>query len=123
MDDSDDVSTLVVAARKGDSAAWSALVSRYARLVLSVLRSCGVHGADADDVSQVVWLRLVEHLDDLREPQALPGFIKRITRNEAFRLVKARALTEAHDPQAGGDVLDRPDVVDFDARLAREDRR
>ena len=41
--------------------------------------------ADGDDVSQTVWLRLVEHLGALREPDALPGWIRTTTRNECLR--------------------------------------
>ena len=35
--------------------------------------STGCRRPTADDVGQTVWLRLVEHLGDLREPAALPG--------------------------------------------------
>src|SRR5215469_3835272 len=66
------VSQLVRASASGDQAAWNELVRRYARLVMAVIRSYRLTTADAQDVSQTVWLRLVEHLGSLREPEALP---------------------------------------------------
>jgi len=44
--------------------------------------------ADADDVRQRVWLCLVNHLDKIRQPAALPGWIATTTRRECERLVR-----------------------------------
>lgn len=86
MDDS--VTDLVHAAVDGDEDAWRRLVERYLPLVKSVIRSHGLVEQDAKDVSQILWLRLVEHLKDLREPQALPGWIRTTTRNECIQLLR-----------------------------------
>ena len=56
--------------------------------------------ADGDDVSQTVWLRLVEHLGDLREPAALPGWILTTARNECLRVIRARRVMPSSDPFA-----------------------
>ena len=53
---------LVAAAAAGDQGAWDELVRRYAPLVRSVIRVHAMEPADAADVNQTVWLRLVEHL-------------------------------------------------------------
>src|SRR5215212_953122 len=60
----DDRSTaeLVAAATDGDHRAWDELVDRHAGLVLAVCRRFRLSDADVHDVSQTVWLRLVEHL-------------------------------------------------------------
>lgn len=92
------VPELVAAAVDGDSQAWGRLVSRYTPLVLSVIRRHRLQGSDAEDVVQTVWLRLVEHLGDLREPAALPGWIATTTRNECFRTIKARRVVPTEDP-------------------------
>ena len=86
----DPVPVLVAAALSGDSRAWNRLVQRFTPLVLSVVRRHRLHGDDAEDVVQTLWLRLVEHLGDLREPQALPGWIVTTTRNECLRLIRGR---------------------------------
>lgn len=94
------VSALVAAARGGDSRAWDALVERFLPLVTALIARHRLGRADADDVNQTVWLRLVEHLGDLREPEALPGFIARVTRNECLRALRAHQRSLPVDPQA-----------------------
>ena len=81
---------LVIAARDGDSAAWESLVECYAGLVWWVCRRHRLSDSDAADVSQTVWLRLVEHLPSLREPKALPGWLDTTARHECLRLLRTR---------------------------------
>ena len=104
---------LVAAAIRGDERAWSELVERFAPLVSTVARRFRLTTADADDVRQNVWLLLVEHLADLREPRALPGWIVTTTRREAMRIVSRDRSVEPVDPQADHrlDVVDRRDVA------------
>ena len=66
------VSDLVGRARNGDKQAWDALVERYAPLIWSICRRHRLGRADADDVGQSVWLRLVGQVDQVRDPAALP---------------------------------------------------
>jgi len=68
------VSDLVARAKDGDRQAWDALVERYAPLIWSICRRHRLGRADADDVAQSVWLRLVDQLDRVRDPAALPGY-------------------------------------------------
>jgi RNA polymerase sigma factor (sigma-70 family) len=89
---------LVLTARKGDGSAWNELVSRYTPLVDSVTRRYRLSLSDAEDASQVVWLRLFENLRKLHEPRALPGWIKTTTKNEALRLLALRRRAEPTDP-------------------------
>jgi hypothetical protein len=58
---------LVARVRGGDKHAWDALVERYAPVIWSMCRQYRLGRADADDVGQSVWLRLVDHLDQIRE--------------------------------------------------------
>lgn len=80
------IDVLVAEAREGSQAAWNALVDRYAALVWSVCRSFRLSDADGGDVSQTVWLRTVEHLANIREPAALPGWLVTTTRRECIKL-------------------------------------
>jgi RNA polymerase sigma factor (sigma-70 family) len=80
---------LVARARKGDQQAWDALVERYAPLIWSICRRHQLAGADADDVSQSVWLTLVDQLHKVREPAALPGWLATTTRRECLRVLRA----------------------------------
>jgi RNA polymerase sigma factor (sigma-70 family) len=90
MRDDPTVVALVERARNGDQAAWDALVERYAPLVWAVCRRYGLAGADADDVGASVWLRLVERLETIREPAALPGWIATTTQRECLYLLRAK---------------------------------
>ena len=119
MDDSSTVPTLVHAAEQGDPVAWKDLVHRYTPLVASVIQRFGLRGYDAEDVVQTVWLRLVEHLGDLREPRALPMWIIRITRNECLRLLRTSHRTEPFDPMNEREIADCADTPEFEERLVR----
>lgn len=86
----DDVGQLLRLAAEGDRGAWNELVDRYARLVWSVARSFGLDDATAADVSQTVWLRLVEHCARIRDPARLAGWLGTTTRREALRVLRGR---------------------------------
>src|SRR5499427_8566456 len=92
---------LVGRAKQGDKQAWDALVERYAPLVWSICRRYRLSAADADDVGQVVWLRLVDQLDNIRDPAALAGWLSTTTGRECARLLRA-----AHKAQPRGSMLD-----------------
>lgn len=120
------LSTLVPAAREGDQHAWDAIVDRFLPLVGAIVRGHRLSEADGDDVSQTVWLRLVEHLGDLREADALPGWIRTTTRNECLRLLAARGRVRPVDPQedaAAGGLDAVEDDVAGDDLLAAERRQ
>ena len=89
MSDDADVVDLVRRAGAGDRTAWDALVDRYAPLVWGVCRRRRLSAADAEDVFQSVWLRLVESLPELREPAALPGWLATTTARECLRVMRA----------------------------------
>ena len=117
-----DMATLVSEARGGSQSAWNQLVERLLPLVTSLIRRHRLYGADADDVNQTVWLRLVEHLDRIEEPKALPGWLATVTRNESLRAVQKRARMVPTDPQESPvfDVEDdSPDLVEALMRTER----
>jgi RNA polymerase sigma factor (sigma-70 family) len=78
------------AAVAGNRGGWDAIVARYARLVWAVARSFRLSAADAADVSQVTWLRLVENLDRIRDPDALGSWLATTARREAITLLRHR---------------------------------
>jgi RNA polymerase sigma factor (sigma-70 family) len=90
MRDDPGVSALVKRARDGDQEAWNALVDRFAPLVWSVCRRYELSRADAEEAGANVWLRLVEGLDSLREPAALPGWLVTVARRECLRVIRNR---------------------------------
>jgi RNA polymerase sigma factor (sigma-70 family) len=82
---------LVVAAGRGDQVAWDTLVERYSGLVWAVVRAYRMRDSDTADVVQTVWLRLVEHLERLREPEHLGGWLGATARHEALRVLRRSA--------------------------------
>jgi len=124
VETTDPLATLVHAAREGEQVAWDAIVDRFLPLVGAIIRRHRLSDADGDDVSQTVWLRLVEHLGALREPAALPGWIRTTTRNECLRVLAARGRTQVVDPQESASFPDAADHVGaVDDELLAAERR
>jgi RNA polymerase sigma factor (sigma-70 family) len=92
------LAALVGAAVDQDGEAWNELVRRFTSLVAYTIRRYRLSPADAQDVGQLVWLRLVEHLGTLREPAALPGWISTTTRHECERHLRVNGRSVATDP-------------------------
>jgi RNA polymerase sigma factor (sigma-70 family) len=122
MTEESEVGTLVQASAKGDEAAWNALVRRYAPLVLAVIRSYQLAAADVQDVSQTVWLRLVEHLADLRAPEALPGWLVTTTQRECGRYQRRAQKTLPIDPHSDG-IMQQGTTVDPALDILRAELR
>ena len=101
MRDAPSVIALVERAVNSDQTAWNDIVERYAPLVWSVCARYRLNEADIEDVGQTVWLLLVEHLGELREPAALPGWLVTTTHREC-----QRALTTARKTEGAGTKLD-----------------
>jgi RNA polymerase sigma factor (sigma-70 family) len=105
------VADLVTRAAKGDKDAWDTLVERFIPLIWSICRRYRLADADAEDVSQNVWLHLADQLGKIRDPAALPGWLATTTRRECLRVLRsargqltARYMLEAEittDEQAG----------------------
>jgi len=122
MRDDPVVIALARRAAAGDQAAWNQIVDRYAHLVWSICVRSGLSSEDIDDVSQSVWLLLVESIGSLREPAALPGWLARTTKNECLRVLlvthrHAHAGLPADDPMP----VD-PDAVVIDDEILRAER-
>jgi RNA polymerase sigma factor (sigma-70 family) len=110
------VADLVARAKDGDQHAWDTLVERYAPLVWSICRRYRLSRADADDVGQDVWLRLVAHLDTIRDPAALPGWLATTTARQS-----AKAARAARRHRAPGPVPEPGNIPDTQAVTAEQE--
>lgn len=89
---------LVTAARDGDTAAREQLFALLAPLVLQQARRiCGAGGA-AQDVAQLAMLHVLEHLADLRQPDRLAAWVRRIVTNTYRMEERSRALRQETQP-------------------------
>jgi RNA polymerase sigma factor (sigma-70 family) len=96
-----EISELVTGAREGDQDSWSELVERHQPIIDAVTRRYRLGREDAADLSQTVWLQLTCHLDTIRDPRALPGWIKVTAEREAFRLIRVARRTISLEPITG----------------------
>ena len=86
-----ELAELVHAAGKGDQAAWNSIVERFAGLVWATVRAHRLNAVDGAEVVQTTWLRLVEHLDRIRDPERLGGWLATTARNECLRQIRHSA--------------------------------
>jgi RNA polymerase sigma factor (sigma-70 family) len=105
-----DVTELVAAAADHDEEAWAELVGRYAGLVASTMRRYRLRPVDTQDITQLVWLHLIEHLARLREPAALPGWLVTTTRHECERHLQRTGRLIPIDPVMMGSPVEAPEV-------------
>lgn len=113
------VAELLTAAGAGSQDAWNTLVDRYGRLVWSVVRGFRFDAATAADVSQTVWLRLVEHCERIRDPEKLASWLATTARNESIRA--SRRLSRAIPTEFSVEVADET-VAPLDERLLDDEQ-
>jgi len=106
---------LVTRARDGDRQAWDALVDRYAPLIWAICRRYRLDRADAEQVGQSVWLRLLEQLEKIRDPAALAGWLATTAQRECIRVLRTRR------PHPAGYVPDASDVPDDQSATAEQE--
>jgi RNA polymerase sigma factor (sigma-70 family) len=105
---------LVARCRAGEEEAWRELVSRFSRYVYAIaVQGFRLSEHDAEDVFQEVFARAYEHLERLREDEAIRPWLAQLTR----RLCVDRLRAGARE-QPSGEELEPPG---FDDTLARID--
>ncbi|HLK42458.1 MAG TPA: sigma-70 family RNA polymerase sigma factor [Thermoleophilia bacterium] len=97
-----DVALWVKEAAAGNQVAWTRLIDRFSPMVAAITRTYRLNTADTEDVCQTVWLRLVEGIGTIRDPERVAAWLAAVTRNEAFRLIR-RAGREAPVADTGLD--------------------
>jgi RNA polymerase sigma factor (sigma-70 family) len=112
---------LVEAAQKGDQSAWDGIVQRYGGRVWAVARAHRLSSADAEDVFQVTFLRLVTHIDTIREHNRVGAWLATTARNESLSVLRraGRAI-----PSSDDEVMDAADPLlpPVESRLLADER-
>ena len=95
---------LVDRAAGGDQDAWNQITERFGNLVWAIARSYRLSTADAADVVQTTWLRLVEQLGRIRDPERLAGWLATTARHESLSVLRRsgrergwRSVEEIHE--------------------------
>jgi len=93
----------VTAAAGGDKDAWEQLVARFGGLLWAIARSHRLSQADAADVVQSTWLKLLEHFDALRSPDAVGAWLATTARRECLAVLRSRDRERPSDLETDGE--------------------
>ena len=89
-EDPRDGAELLARASDGDSTAWEKLIRRYSRLVCSTVASFRLQPADAEEAMQNTWLRVMERMDTIRDPERLGDWLATTASRECLALLRRR---------------------------------
>jgi RNA polymerase sigma-70 factor (ECF subfamily) len=104
---------LVLAAQDGDRAAFGQLCVRYERMVYSVaLARLGNH-AEAQELSQEVFMHALAKIDQLREPDCFGGWLRSMAQRMAInRAVRRHPVVSAEADSLEGSAVERHTPLD-----------
>jgi RNA polymerase sigma factor (sigma-70 family) len=99
------LAVLVERVAAGEATACDALVDEFAGLLWAITRAYGLSPADAADVAQNTWLRVLQRLDRLRDPSKLGAWMGTIARRECLNVLRqqSRVLVLNELPEAVDD--------------------
>lgn len=123
--DEGDLPEVVAAAAAGDSAAWRVLTDRFGGMIMAIARSCRLNEADVAEIHQVTWLRLVENISRIEQPERIGGWLATTARRESLRIVRSKSRVSLdHDmllrlPDAESKPLDTKMLANESAELVR----
>jgi RNA polymerase sigma factor (sigma-70 family) len=107
---------LVGAARSGDDRAWAELIERFDPMLRRGVSTFRLSTADVDDVVQGTWTKLYVHIDRIREPAAIPGWLMTTARRHALELLQVHTrelLTE--EPERRAVTYETPESILLEA--------
>jgi RNA polymerase sigma factor (sigma-70 family) len=104
-----EVAALVERAAAGDERAWHDLVAEFGGLVWAVTRAHRLREADAAEVAQITWTRLVEHIDRLHDPARVGPWLATTARRECLRVLRQGARVVLRGDEFADDVADAPE--------------
>lgn len=108
---------LLLACRRGDEAAWQALVERFQRLVCAVPRRAGLSEDLTAEVFQEVFLTLFEKMDDIEQPERLRAWLVTTAKFKTWRLVSRekvapKSFEESADEENFSEIPDNAPLAD-----------
>lgn len=95
--DDADLVLIVAQAHDGVAAAWEALIGRFGGLVAAIARQCRLSDADVAEVCQTTWLRLVENLDRIEQPERIGAWLATTSWRESLRIATRQVAVSAND--------------------------
>jgi len=106
----------------GNQQAWQRLVDRYKNLIYSVILKYGAPADDAADLFQAVCLDLFNELSRIRDADALPAWLIRVTSNKCYHWKRRQIASpdELHDSRVEELGADAPLTGEILADLERQ---
>ena len=100
--------------RAGDEDAWRELVARFSRYVFAICsQAFRLRSEDCEEVFQEVFARTYEHLEKLRDDDAIRPWIGQLTRRLCIDHLRSSSREEIVDPEAlPGGVDDAMETID-----------
>ncbi|PYV34047.1 MAG: sigma-70 family RNA polymerase sigma factor [Acidobacteria bacterium] len=94
---------LVQECLKGNDTGWHLLVDKYKNLIYSIPLKYGLSQEDAADIFQAVCLELLSELPRLREPEALPAWLLRVTYHKCYHWKRDQMRYVSQEPSVAGE--------------------
>jgi RNA polymerase sigma-70 factor (ECF subfamily) len=94
-----EITTLVERARAGDRVAYGELVEHFQPTVYAVALARLRNPAEAQELTQEVFLHGMKKLAQLRDPQCFPGWLRQITVRMAINRLTRRGPFQAVEPE------------------------
>src|SRR5438093_10867532 len=121
----DDLEVLVPACARGDRHAWERLLDMVRRLAMDLaVRQYHLWPQDAEDLAQLVQIRVSERLPQLQRPAAFPLWVRRIIHHVALDMLRQRRPSlSLDDPRERAEILfAQPESAEpYDRVLLRAD--
>ena len=106
----------------GDRTAWDALVDRYAGMLWSIARAHRLGDHDAGDVIQTTWLRLLDNLERIDDPDRIGGWLATTARRECLHVLRRTKREPALDVIELLAPVSSRDDPDVDVGVLRDER-
>jgi RNA polymerase sigma factor (sigma-70 family) len=111
---------LIAACRRGDAEAWQVLVLRYQRLIYTIPIRGGLDEQQAAEVFQTVFVRLVEHLPRIEQPDRLQAWLVTTAKRETWRLTRRQRQAAVALSIDDEDSQELPDDVPLPHEVAQK---
>lgn len=113
--------TLVMLAGEGCSKAWQELVSRFGGMIAATGRRYRLNSADVGELQQITWLRLVENIHKIEQPERIGGWLATTARRESLQLLRRSAKYHSGADQMLANMPDH-NLADPDSRPIAAER-
>src|SRR6476660_3915242 len=104
----EELETLVLESQTGNRAAFGRLCVRYERMVYSVALARLANHAEAQELTQEVFMHALEKIDQLREPECFGGWLRSMAQRMAInRAVRRQPLVTGEADTLDGSAVAR----------------